>query len=310
MEHGYERLEKRGVSRRDFIKICTASCLALGLDVSFGPKMADAAAANLAKKPLIWMQGQGCTGCSSSLLSSLDPGPEKIILDLLSVRFHPTIMAAAGTEAVASLDQAIKEGNYLLVLEGSIPTADDRYCMVEGHSFREQFEKAAARAELVIAAGSCAAYGGIPRAGNTGAVGAQDIIKVQNLVNLPSCPVKPDRLVGIILYYLSHNELPRLDKNRRPVAYYRYTLHDSCHRRLHYENGEFLLDWNDPATTDWCLYHKGCKGKETFTNCGTSWWNNGVSFCGYAGSPCSGCSQPEFYEQFSPLFANPEEAKK
>jgi hydrogenase small subunit len=308
-EVGYQKLENRGVSRRDFLKLCTASCLALGLDLNFAPKMADAAAAQIAKKPVIWMQGQGCTGCSTSLLASLNPGPEKVVLDLLSVRFHPTIMAAAGEQAVQSWEQCLEEGNFLLVVEGSVPVDDPRFCTVEGHSFEELLKKAAAKAEVIIAAGSCASYGGIPRAGITGAVGVKDVLKDKQILNLPSCPVKPDRLIGSILYYLSHNELPRLDQDGRPVAYYRYTLHDSCYRRLHYEKGEFLTDWNDPNTSDWCLYYMGCKGKETFTNCSRYWWNDGVSFCGAAGSPCSGCSEPKFYDEFAPLFTNPEEVK-
>lgn len=308
-EKGLDFLESRGISRRDFLKICTISCIAFGLDLSYAPKMAEAVASNLNKKPLIWMQGQGCTGCSTSLLSSLNPGPEKILLDILSVRFHPTLMAAAGEQAISSWEKCVNEENFILVLEGSIPTADPRYCMVEGQAFIDQFKKAAAKAQLVIAAGSCACYGGIPRAGLTGAVGAQDILQGQKVLNLPSCPVKPNRLLGTILYCLSENRLPRLDEHGRPLAYYRYTLHDSCHRRLHYERGEFLQDWNDPQTKDWCLYYKGCKGMGTFTNCASDWWNGGVNYCGSVGSPCSGCSQPEFYEQFAPLFDNPKEVK-
>lgn len=306
---GYERLERRGISRRDFIKLCSLSCMAFGLDVNLAPKMAEAAATNLARKPVIWMQGQGCTGCSSSLLASADPTPEQILLDILSVRFHPTIMAAAGEEAIESFAKTLAEGNYLLVLEGSIPTADSRFCMVEGQPFKEQFIKAAAKAEVVIAVGSCAAYGGIPRAGKTKAVGARDVLENIPVVNLPSCPLKPERLVGTLLYYLGKNQLPRLDKDGRPVAYYRYTLHDSCYRRLHYERGEFLQDWNDPLTMNWCLYEKGCKGMETYTDCAKFWWNDNANFCGYAGSPCAGCSHPEFYEQMAPLYSNKKEVK-
>lgn len=312
-EKGFQRLEKRGVSRRDFLRLCTASCVAFGLPLSFAPKIAMAAAENLMKKPIIWMQGQGCTGCSESLLSSLNPGPEQILLDVLSVRYHPTIMAAAGEQAIQSLEQCVEAGNYLLVLEGAIPTADPRYCMVEGKPFLEQFTRVAAKAEVVLAVGSCSSYGGIPRAGITGAKGAQEVLKEAKIdvkvVNLPSCPVKPDRLVGTILYYLGNKELPRLDQLARPVAYYRYTLHDSCHRRLHYEYGEFLQDWNNSSTADWCLYQKGCKGKETYTNCASSGWNDGAGYCGVAGSPCAGCSQPEYYDHFAPLFTNPKEEK-
>lgn len=309
VESGYQRLERKGVSRRDFLKMCTIACAALGLDLGYAPQIAEAAAANLQKKPVIWMQGQGCTGCSESLLASLDPGPEQIILDLLSVRYHPNLMAASGDQAIQSLEECIAKGKYILVLEGSIPTADPRYCMVEGQPFIKQFEKAAAKAEAVIAVGSCACYGGIPRAGFTGAVGAQDVLKEVKVVNLPSCPVKPDRLVGLLLYYLSKNSLPKLDAHNRPEAFYGYTLHDSCFRRLHYEKGEFLADWNNPDTTDWCLYQKGCKGKETYSDCASSWWNDRVSYCGYAGSPCAGCSQPEYYDGYAPLFVNPKEEK-
>lgn len=309
-EKGYERLAKKGISRREFLKMCSLTCLAFGLDLSLVAKIADAAAGNLVKKPLVWLQGQGCTGCSESLLSAVDPGPEEILLDLLSVRFHPTLMAAAGEQAKDSLTQCIKEGNYILVLEGSIPTADPRFCMVEDRPFVDQFKEAAAKAELVVAVGSCACYGGIPRAGITGAKGARDVLgEGIKLVNLPSCPLKPERLAQTLIYYLGKNELPRLDEEGRPVVYYHHTLHDSCHRRLHYERGEFLQDWNDPQTKNWCLYYKGCKGMETFTDCSSYWWNEGANFCGAVGSPCAGCSQPKFYEQYSPLYANPREVK-
>ncbi|MFZ7103065.1 MAG: hydrogenase small subunit [Peptococcaceae bacterium] len=306
---GYELLSSKGVSRRDFLKLCSLSCVAFGLNVNLAPQMAEGAAARLTRKPVIWMQGQGCTGCSSALLSSAEPTPEKILLDLLSVRFHPTLMAAAGDEAANSLEQTIKEGSYLLILEGSLPTRDPRFCMVEGKPLLEQFKKAAAQAEAVIAVGSCAAYGGIPRAGVTGAVGAREVLENIPVVNLPSCPLKPERLAGTLLYYLGHNEWPRLDQDGRPVAYYRYTLHDSCYRRLHFERGEFLQDWNDPRTVNWCLYEKGCKGQETYTDCAKFWWNDHASFCGYAGSPCAGCSQPEFFAKTVPLYTNPREVE-
>lgn len=305
----YNYLESKGISRRNFLKLCTLSCVAFGIDSSYAPKMAEAVAANLGKKPVVWMQGQGCTGCSESLISSLNPSADQILLDVLSVRYHPTLMAGAGEQAIQSLEQCYEEGGYLLVLEGSIPTADPRYCMVEGQPFVDQFKKMASKAEAVLAVGSCASFGGIPRAGTTGAKGAQDVLKDAQIINLPSCPVKPDRLVGLILYYLAERKLPRLDGLKRPVTYYRYTLHDSCHRRLHYENGEFLQDWNNRSTKDWCLYQKGCKGINTYTDCSSTWWNDGVSFCGYAGAPCAGCSEPKYYEGFAPLFVNPEEEK-
>lgn len=307
-EKGYELLGRRGISRRTFVKMVSLTCLAFGLDIKSVPRMAEAVAATLVKKPIIWMQGQSCTGCSISLLASANPSPAEIILDILSIRYHPNIMAAAGDEATENLQKCVKEGKYILVLEGSIPTSDSRYCTVEGKPFSQQFNEVSKNSELIIAAGSCASYGGIPRAGFTGAVGAQEILKgkdvQEKLINLPSCPVKPDRLVGTIIYYMGNKKLPKLDAHGRPEGYYRYTLHDSCYRRLHYEKGEFLQDWNNPETADWCLQHMGCKGKETFTNCASQWWNDGTNFCIAAGSPCAGCSQPEYYDKFAPLYSS------
>lgn len=304
---GFAALARRGVSRRSFIKLCTAAAVALGLDVSYGPRMADAAAAAVGKKPLVWMQGQGCTGCSESLISSFDPGPAEIVLDLLSVRYHPTIMAGAGEVATEAWQEALRQGGFILVLEGAIPMADPRFALVDGRPFAEQFAEAAARAEVVVAAGSCAAYGGIPRAGITGAAGAQAVVKDKPLINLPSCPVKPTRLLGTLLYYLTFKEAPPLDEHLRPVPYYRRFLqHESCPRRGHFEQGEFLQDWNDPDTADWCLLYKGCKGPLTYTDCSRIWWNDGVNYCIRAGSPCSGCTQPEFYDRFSPLYKKQE----
>ncbi len=304
---GFAALARRGISRRSFIQLCTAMAVALGLEGKYGLPMARAAAAAVGKKPVVWMQGQGCTGCTTSLLSSFDPGPAEIVLDLLSIRFHPTIMAGAGEVAVEAWREAVAQGGYLLVLEGSIPTADPRFATVDGQPFAHQFAEAAARAEVVVAAGSCASFGGIPRAGITGAAGAQAIAKDRVVINLPSCPVKPTRLLGTLLYYLTFKEAPPLDEHRRPVPYYRRFLqHDSCPRRGHFEQGEFLQDWNDPDTADWCLLYKGCKGPLTYTDCPRIWWNDGVNYCIRAGSPCSGCTQPEFYDQFSPLYLKQE----
>lgn len=304
---GLATLARRGVSRRSFLKLCTAAAVAIGLDFRAGRRMARAAAAAVGKKPVVWMQGQGCTGCSESLLSSLDPNPAAIVLDLLSVRYHPTIMAGAGQVAQHAWEEAVRQGGYILVLEGAIPLADPRFCLVEGRPFSELFAEAAEKAEVVVAAGSCAAYGGIPAAGITGASGAQAVVKGKPVINLPSCPVKVNRLLGTVLYYLSFKEAPPLDDYGRPIPYYgRFLQHDSCPRRGHYERGEFLKDWNDPATADWCLLYKGCKGPFTYTDCPRIWWNDGVNYCIRAGSPCSGCTQPEFYAKFTPLYAKQE----
>ncbi len=67
----------------------------------------------------------------------LPPGPRKLILDLVSLDYHETLMAAAGHQAEEALQAAMKEneGKYVCVVEGAIPTKDDGiYCMIGGRT--------------------------------------------------------------------------------------------------------------------------------------------------------------------------------
>lgn len=84
--------------------------------------------------------------------------------------------------------------------------------------------------------------------------------------------------------------------------YFGTYVHDNCRRRAHFDSGEFLKDWNDTKQIEWCLYEKGCKGPETYSDCPVRRWNNGINFCIDAGAPCQGCSEPSFYTEYSPLY--------
>jgi len=305
-ETGLAKLEMKGISRRDFLKYCGATAAMLGLNYCLGDLIAHAATTAMKKKPVIWIQGQGCTGCSCSLLSSMSPGPAEILLDAVSMRFNSTVMNASGHVAADAMRESMEEGGYILVVEGSIPTGDPRFCIVEGMPFDQLVKKASKNAVAVVAAGACAAYGGIPKAGFTGAKSVSDVITDKPIVNVPGCPLKPDWLVGTLLYYLTFADLPALDAHKRPLAYFgRHFLHDACPRAAYFERGQFLEDWNDPATADWCLLKKGCKGPITYTDCNSIFWNDGVNSCVRAGSPCAGCVEPAFYEELAPLYASP-----
>ncbi|NLC76557.1 MAG: hydrogenase small subunit [Clostridia bacterium] len=288
-------LTARGISRREFIKLLTATAVTLGLSASHVPAMAEAIEKSVTKTPVVWLKGQLCTGCTCSSISSLDPGPEEIILDLLSFRYNPTIMAAAGHVAQMALDETVKAGGYVLIVEGSFPTADDRFVMSGGKPMREKLLETAANALVVIPVGACASFGGIPAAGPTGAVGVGALVKDMPIINLPGCPVNPRWLYGTVMHYLMYQDLPELDAYNRPKMFYGKLLHDNCPRRGRFERGEFLTDWNSDEQQDWCLLLMGCKGPKTYTDCPQGLWNDGVNFCINAGSPCSGCTQPEFY---------------
>lgn len=312
----FDVLEARGISRRDFMKMVAAATAAFGLPEVITPKAAKAVEAAAKKPPVIWLHGMECTGCTCSVISTLNPSVEELVLDMLSIRYQETIMAGQGYKAEEALEETLHNdaGKFILIVEGSIPEKEDRFCMVGGKAFRETVLETAKAAAAVVAIGSCATDGaGIPGACETGAIGVRDLLRANGIdvpvINLPCCPVKPPTVVGTLIYYLTFNEVPPLDSQSRPLAYFGNLLHDNCPRRGRFELGEFLEDWNDPKQKDYCLLLKGCKGPKTYTDCAQVWWNDNVNFCINAGSPCSGCSETDFYSQFTPLYEKQETFK-
>lgn len=291
------------ISRRDFMKYCATTAAVLGLsELEFATKVSEALAAARSKPPVLWLEGQDCAGCTISFAGSLNPPISSLILDSVSVRYHEAIMAGAGHVAESAYHEIVKAGGYVLCIEGSIPTADDRFCMVGGRPFREMVEEAGAKAGAIIAVGACATYGGIPAAGPTGAVGVSKIIKDKPVINLSTCPVHCDHLVGTILYFLTTGAAPPMDKIGRPKMYFKELIHDNCRRRSYFDDEMFLTDWNDPAQKNWCLYKKGCKGPDTYADCPVRRWNDGLNFCIDCGAGCMGCAEPGFYAEMSPLY--------
>ena len=128
---GFEAFAK-GVSRRDFIKVCSAAAAAVGLPAWAGEKMAENAAKGT-KPSVVWLHFQECTGCTESLLRTSHPDVGALILDLISVDYHETLFAAAGKQIEAALESAKQRGGYILVVEGAIPKKQDGiYCIVGG----------------------------------------------------------------------------------------------------------------------------------------------------------------------------------
>ncbi|UCH96856.1 MAG: hydrogenase small subunit [Candidatus Aminicenantes bacterium] len=294
------------ISRRDFLKFCGTTAAVLGISkFEFANKVSAAMAASTSGKPaVIWLEGQDCAGCTVSFAGALNPPAASIILDTLSVRYHETIMAAAGHQAEAVYHDTVKEGGYVLVVEGSIPTADGRFCMVGGRPFKEIVLEAGANAAAIIAVGACASFGGIPAAGPTGAVGVSKIVKGKPIINLPSCPVHADHLVGTVLYYLTTKKVPPLDKHGRPLMYFGELIHDNCRRRTYFDEGKVLEDWNSPEQKNWCLIDKGCKGPETYSDCAVRRWNDGLNSCIDCSAGCNGCTETAFYAKTTPLYAD------
>jgi hydrogenase small subunit len=301
-------------TRRDFIKLASASLALLGLSQALTPKVVGALESTSGKPAVIWLEGQDCAGCTESFLNSLEPTAASILLDTISLRYHETAMAASGYQSEDALDETVAEGDYILVIEGSIPLAEDGlFCTVAGKTFRDIVHDCAEKAVAIICVGACATYGGIPGAGPTDAVGYlfrgtkkhhyyDDVTGDTPVINLPTCPLHPERLVAVIIHYLTFGTIPPLDDFNRPLAFYSTRQHDNCERRGHFEAGEFVTDWGNPDQQGWCLYLKGCRGPWAYHDCQKRLWNTRTSYCIASNAPCIGCSEPEFYETFSPLY--------
>ena len=306
----------RNISRRDFLKFCAGTASILGLSEAAVPRIAKALEAAAKKPPVIWLEGQDCAGCTISFINSTNPGTAELVLDTISLRYHETLMAASGHVSEKALQDTIKDGGYVLIVEGSIPTIDPRFCQIAGNNFVDIVNEASAKAAAVIAIGSCATYGGIPGdcppPGTGIGVGeAMDkgLVARNALINVPTCPVHPERLIGTIVYYLLYGKPPAMDKIGRPVVFYDKLIHDNCERRGHFENGEFLTDWNSFEQRNWCMYLKGCKGPFTYSDCPKRRWSDGLNWCIGCSSVCQGCAEPDFYAGMSPLYERTKEIR-
>jgi [NiFe] hydrogenase small subunit len=303
----YDKLEQRGVSRRDFMKYCTALTATMGLSAAYVPQVAEVIAAPTQRPPVIWLHFGECTGCSEALLRSQYPYVDDLVLEILSVEYHETIMAAAGQQAEDQLHAAVKkyEGKFICVVEGSIATKyDGGYGKVGGRTFLEIAKEICPKAAAVISIGTCAAFGGIPAAAPNpgGYKGVGDALGMKTL-NIPGCPPNPINFVGTVVNYLLLGKLPELDDKGRPLFAYGKTIHDQCPRRGHFENEEFVEEFgSEEAALGYCLYQVGCKGPDTFNNCPVAKFNDGTSWPVEAGHPCIGCSEPNFWDEMTPFF--------
>ncbi|HUM11247.1 MAG TPA: hydrogenase small subunit [Myxococcaceae bacterium] len=301
-------LRRRGISRRELLFFCAGVAGSFGLPASAATQLASAL--TRAKKPiLVWLEFQDCCGNSESFLRSDAPAVGEVILDLLSVDYHETLMAAAGSQAEEALDGVVKNsaGQFIAVVEGSIPTgADGGYCTIGGRSALDIARNVCSKAAATIAMGTCATYGGLPAAAPnpTGALGVADAVPgVKNLINMSACPTNAANITALLVYYLTYKHWPPLDGFRRPLFAYGKTIHDNCERRAHFDAGQYVEMWGDDAhRSGACLYKMGCKGPVTHQNCPTVRWNEGTNWPIGCGHPCIGCAEPDFWDKMTPFY--------
>jgi hydrogenase small subunit len=302
------KLEQYSVSRRQFLKFCGMITAALALPARYTGRVAHALLVN-PRPPLVWLEFQDCTGDSESFLRASQPGVDELLLDLLSLDYHETIMVPAGSMSHKSLNDTMRDfpGQYLCVVEGSIPTRDGGiHCMIRGRTALSIAQEVCSNALATIAIGTCAWDGGLAAAlpNPTGAVGVGDAVPgLTTLINLPGCPANVVNLVATIAHFLTFQAWPETDGRGRPHFAYGEEIHEECERHDHYEDERFVLEWGDEGHRQgWCLFQMGCKGPETHHNCPTVKWNDGTCWPIQAGHGCVGCAEERFWDRMSPFY--------
>jgi hydrogenase small subunit len=313
----YETMQRQGIGRREFIKFSSvvAAMLSIpgynlhgtlsGKEIRSFPKIMREVRHALQTKPrlpIIWLEFQDCAGCTESISRSNSPTLSNLVLNTLSIEYQETLMAAAGFQAEEAKQAAMEkyDGEYILVVEGSITSEEGGvYCTIGGKASDELLREAAKGAAAVVAVGNCAAFGGLPAAypAPTKGVGIDTIISDKPVINLPGCPGIPEVYTNTIVHYLVFGTLPELDELKRPLSFYGVTIHDRCLRRPFYDAGKFAASFDDEGyRKGYCLYKLGCKGPTTYNACASIRWMNGLSFPIQSGHPCLGCSQPAFWD--------------
>ncbi len=275
---------------------------------------------------LLWLQSGGCGGCSMSVLNAENPSLYTLLeqagIDLL---WHPSLSEASGDETLALLRAIVAGATRLdiLCVEGAVikgPNGSGKFHLLSGTGdpMFAWLEKLAAAAGIVVAVGSCAAFGGITAAGNNlaEAQGLQyrgdqpggllpapwSSRKGLPVINIAGCPVHPG-WVTETLQMLGESllETDELDEYARPRFYTDHLVHHGCPRNEYYE---YKASAEKPADQGCMMENLGCLGTQARADCNIRPWNGGGS-CLKGGYPCINCTAPDFHSPSHPFTETP-----
>jgi hydrogenase small subunit len=305
-----EGMRRLGIDRRTLLRWSAYMAGVLALPaIPFGARIAHALETQ-PRLPVLWLNGQDCTGDLEALLRASNPTPSQLILDRLSLDYVETLMAPAGQAAEARIADTVARypGRYVVVVEGSIPTAQGgMYCCVGGRTFAQILTDAAKGALAVLAAGSCAADGGLPKAAG-GVTGAASVATVladtgATILRFPGCPINGDNLTAALVQYLTLGAWPETDASGLPLFAYGSRIHPRCERLPYFRAGQYARSWGDAGhQAGWCLRYLGCQGQRTSGNCPTVKFNSATSWPVSAGAPCLGCTRAGWFDHLSDAF--------
>lgn len=286
---------------------------------------------------VLWITaGLGCDGDTIAMTAAQNPSLEDVLFGNLpglpKVRLHNPVLAYASGDAFMQTFADAAEGTltpFMLVIEGSIPNENIKSAgywagfgvdRVTGQPLTtcSWIDRLAPRAWGIIAAGTCATYGGMhAMAGNpTGCMGLPDYlgwdwksVAQVPIVCVPGCPVQPDNFMEVFLYLLQqaggNAPMIPLDQYLRPTWLFSPTVHEGCDRGGYYEQGDFTDAYGRPE----CLVKLGCWGPVVQCNVAKRGWMSGIGGCPNVGGVCMACTMPGFPDKYMPFLDEPPGAR-
>ena len=112
-------MQQKGYSRREFLQFCGAAAAVAGLG-RVGVAQVASAFEKKEKPAVVWMHFQECTCCSESFIRASHPIVADALLDVLSLNYSETLMAASGFQAEKSLTDTMRDhkGKYIVLVGG------------------------------------------------------------------------------------------------------------------------------------------------------------------------------------------------
>ncbi len=260
-------------------------------------------------KALYWLQAGGCGGDTSALLNLESPD----LLELLGlldvdVLWHPSLSngSRSGQRALLGALLSGEQALDILCVEGSVvrgPGGTGMYDTFGGRPRKDLVSALARRAQVVVAVGTCAAFGGIGADGEIEATGLQFHKRTRGgflgeefrsraglpVINLPGCPCHPEAVAGALSAVAAGVPLA-LDDFNAPLPWYGLLVHQGCVRN---EYHEYRVEERDFGEKGCLFFHLGCRGPLVHGPCNKLLWNRRSSKT-RVGVPCVGCTAPEF----------------
>jgi hydrogenase small subunit len=251
-----------------------------------------------------------------SFLNAEEPSVCDLITDFgIEVIWHPSLGMELGDQAKKIFHDCAKGERPvdIFVFEGTViqgPNGSGRYDMFADRPMKDWVTELAAQAQLVVAVGDCACWGGIPATSPnpTDSVGLQYLKRAHGgylgadfrskmglpVINIPGCPAHPDWITQILVALAAGRAGDlALDDLQRPATFFTTFTQTGCTRVQFFEYKQSPTEFGQ-GTRKGCLFYEfGCRGPMTRSPCNRILWNRQSSKT-RAGMPCTGCTEPEF----------------